>query len=568
MQADLPVVLLAYIHSSKKKRGLQELRSLQKTLSQSLPDKSITWQREGHEGAPWAKDCLFSTHSASSVTGLHLLVESGPEEAWWLNDYAGKKALLEWESLNLDGMSSLTWVWIDSEHAADPAEKILFAGSPIVLMGGSALASDWYRHLIEGFSIGEAWKKLTGDFPIHVIPSDPFDYWDWKERFQKADPTPSLFVLSSQESALNYRPMPEGVVESPEQAREVVVEPQVPVVLSWEQIGQDRSIATARREELEYRHPTTFHEVEQVTVLTVSQGFEPEWEIPEARVIEITSRHDFRFQPRRRIIATVMSACLCLGLLLAGFWEMGWQLSEEQRDRMTYFSTFSDSARFKIILLPFHRENGCSPLDVWDEMAVRDHLALRPESEVLGLEVTFITPASCPQRNEDARRLAEIYHGDLLVWGTLNSEDTTMLQLHYVLAEGSSPVSVQHLMQIHSLSEGYLGGSNETVVNQLLALGFLIHRQPRETLSLLDQNLKVPKVVDAWRELATVLCLEDLHQPEQALSRCETALNVHENHPALTYQHQRLRAILFPPSSRDIQTAIPPARLAEGFAKQ
>ena len=570
MQADRPVVLLAYVHSSKKKRGVQELRTLQTLLSDKASPDAISWQREGHD-AIWGVDCFSGRTVSSPIQGIHLSLHLDHTEHWWLNDYAGRKAQLDWDQIRLDEISGLRWVWIDGQHSTEASEKMLFSGSPVVLTGDESLATAWYKYLAEGYSISEAWHLAGDNLPVYVIPSDPFEYWAWREKRVNAESGPALLVLSSNESALEYCPVPDGVPLFAEVEVERVKEKQPrETICSWDVHNLARSIEVARREELEYRHPSEKGK-EVGTALAVTDGFEPEWDIPEERIIEITSREDVRFRPRKRVLATVMSACLCIGLLLVGVWQMGWKLSEDQIDRLAHFSTFSDSARFRVILLPFHPEQGCSPTNIWDEMAVRDHLISRPEATELGLEVTYITPGSCPDREEDARRLAEIYNADVLIWGETSGEKSNDLQLHYVLAEGASDLELRRLMGVHRLANGHLGGSTETVVDQVLAIGFFANAMPREALSYLDQNVSVPTPVAAWRELAIVLSLEDMHQPEEALTRCEEALDTFGNRADFAFHSQRLRDIVYPATSIDAAMkgkAVPAAQVEQELAKR
>lgn len=582
MEADHPVVLLAYAHSSKKKRGIQDLRSLESSLQAHFRPAQLSFLREGHHGAPWGSDVFESRSLDHQILGIHLVVEADETTSWWLNDYAGRKKKLDWDTATLDKHKHLSWVWIQGNDAPEPAEQLLFAGAPVVLMGPESLVDTWLEYLRIGYSIRDAWELLDGELPVHTIPSDPFEYWEWRENRNHDHLGPCLMVLSTNMEALYITPF-EGmeevaepkpqplVAETPQEVIPEIIPEVIPKVIpevlpeviaevipkpekkkaketvdSAEFYKRPRSVNTARREEIEYRHPG-FEESDPETGLALMDEDWKDWEVSQERIIEIINKQDIRFAPRRRILATAISSCLGVALLMVGIWQMGWKLSDDQMDRLSYFTTFTDSSEFRVLLLPFHREDGCEPNEIWDEMAVRDHLLSRPEADELGLEVTYITPGSCPERTEDARRLAEIYNADLLIWGDPTGDpDSPQLQLHYVLSPGASDISMGHLLQMHHLADGFLGGNSETVVDQILALGFAVHQQPREVLGYLDQATEVPTQVAAWQELAAVLSLEELHLPEEALSRCESALDTFSSHEALTFHAARLRTKLYP----------------------
>lgn len=553
MHAGCPAVFLAHAHATNKTKGTQALRSRHRELSEGR--EGFLWLREGHGAAPVAAEVFAGQGSAQEIRGIHLLGGGELSASWWMNDYAGKQRQIEGDALQLDRVKGLAWVWIEGVQSAEFCEKMLFGGANVVLCGQGRLAESWYDGLLEGLSLRQAWERLEAG-PVVPIPSDPFAYWNWREQRSEEAAGNAMFVFSHKMDLLDTKiylhtaPKPPRVAEPVNPRRREEEQ-----VASWVFHEGSRSLDQARREELEYRHP----QEAKFQALVLANGFEAEWGIPEERVAEITSREDFRFQPRRRILATVMSACLGVGLLMVGFWQMGWQLSRDQRDRLAYFSTFSDSAGFRVILLPFHRDEGCSPAEVWDEMAVRDFLMLSPEAGELDLEVTYLTPGSCPEREEDARRLAEIYHADLLVWGDASYTGDEQLQLHYVLAEGASDLQLQRLMERHRLADGYLGGSPEGVVAQILALGFFAHQRPREAMIQLNLTERVPGPVAAWRELAIVLSLEELHQPEMALERCQLALGTLGDQPALSFHARRLKDIVFPPSSAATTTEEKPA---------
>ncbi len=616
MEADHPVVLLAFAHSSKKKRGIQDLRNLESAFQGGFHSTQLNFLREGHQGSPWGSDVFASRSLDHQILGIHLVVETEEADSWWLNDYAGRKKKLDWDTASLDKHQHLSWVWIQGNDSPEPAEQLLFAGAPVVLLGPEELAQQWLEYLRIGYSIRDAWELLDGNFPVHTIPSDPFEYWEWRENRNHDHLGPSLMVLSTNTEALYVAPFegleeieeeteeeigeeleadiepvievqetyiePEPQEEAPEIIPEVIPEvvyeveaeviPKIEKTKTKEAVNSSefyhlpRSVNTARREELEYRHPG-FEESEPELGLAIMDESWENFEVSEERIIEIIHKQDFRFAPRRRILATAISSCLGVALLMVGIWQMGWKLSNEQMDRLSYFTTFTDSSEFRVLLLPFHREDGCEPTEIWDEMAVRDHLLSRPEAQELGLEVTYITPGSCPEITEDARRLAEIYNADLLVWGDPTGDPSSpQLQLHYVLSPGASDIPMEHLLQLHHLSDGFLGGNSETVVDQILALGFAVHQQPREALGYLDQETEVPSQVAAWQELAAVLSLEELHLPEEALSRCESALDTFGNHESLAFHAERLRTILYPANSEETATPGAEVSFSDGLA--
>lgn len=63
-----------------------------------------------------------------------------------------------------------------------------------------------------------------------------------------------------------------------------------------------------------------------------------------------------------------------------------------------------------------------------------------------------------------------------------------------------------------------------------------------------------------------VLSLEELHLPEEALSRCESELDIFGNHESLTFHAERLRTILYPDNSEETATPGAAVSFSDGLA--
>ena len=84
-----------------------------------------------------------------------------------------------------------------------------------------------------------------------------------------------------------------------------------------------------------------------------------------------------------------------------------------------------------------------------------------------------------------------------------------------------------------------------------------------------DRRIVTRLAGNAFRDnCVVVLSLEGLHQPEQALKRCETALDTFINHESLAFHADRLRSILYPENSTGATPTAGMAPMSPGIASR
>ena len=140
------------------------------------------------------------------------------KQNYFFNSNAGKRKAPEWDNLFLDHLNDLRLLYFDGGANTDLVEKLLFAGAPVVIgiqsnesqETAEAFRKVFYQELLHGKTVLKAFeeaRKLDPDlFIIRKIASDPYEYWENKE---KEDPDApflwGLYYLSANEAALNWR---------------------------------------------------------------------------------------------------------------------------------------------------------------------------------------------------------------------------------------------------------------------------------------------------------------------------------------------------------------------------
>ncbi|MEM7654966.1 MAG: hypothetical protein AAF399_02460, partial [Bacteroidota bacterium] len=217
-------IYLAYASTAKKKKGSKELKDLEKRLNQSiLPAQHSLQQlllaREGVQGQPLGHELLGAALTNEQISILHLISEPADLEGIYLNSVGGKRQALNWDEIELSGLSDLSLVILDGGGSLDWAERLLFGGAPAVMalryQQGESKAEvaqhfiqQFYQQLAHGHSIEEAYQAAILPealfVPQHtVIPSDPYDYWDFREALEGKSQFPwGLYLLPNQESSL------------------------------------------------------------------------------------------------------------------------------------------------------------------------------------------------------------------------------------------------------------------------------------------------------------------------------------------------------------------------------
>ncbi|MCB0844168.1 MAG: tetratricopeptide repeat protein [Bacteroidetes bacterium] len=244
-----PVIYLAFANPSKKNKGVKVLKELLDTFI-SFTEKYETTegepvavvQREGKEVRVNGFDVLAEEATFPQLTVFHIISEKteGGSELFF-NSHGGKRKAPDWGNLFLDHLKDLRLVFFDGAATADLVEKLLFAGAPVVIgiqTDGNEEAAEsfrqyFYHELLQGKSVLEAFESsrelVEETFILRKIASDPYEYWEAKEKEDKNAPFSwGLYYLSANEDALSWRLIsPEEVAMVEESEPEIEVEAEV-----------------------------------------------------------------------------------------------------------------------------------------------------------------------------------------------------------------------------------------------------------------------------------------------------------------------------------------------------
>ena len=299
-----PVLYLAFANSSRKKKGSKELKALQQELTSLLDSltqdgKHLLIDREGIEGSPYGYHLLTETIEREAIEILYIASEPTDLDHLYFNATGGSRKTIDWDQMSLEQLPNLKLVIVDGGGSLELVERFLFAGAPMVVAsqyeGSSpdqAQASDFHKQVLLRLGSGrnlqesiEAVGKLVSkDIQPTLIPSDPYEYWDFKEAYEeKGEFVWGSYVHSGNAELLNqpiFLPTPEAV--PPAEAKEEVppVEESVPVV---------EAVPPSPKEEV---------------MLEVANTPEPKPEAPEQESIRILSQ-SFGNEPSTRYLQDI-----------------------------------------------------------------------------------------------------------------------------------------------------------------------------------------------------------------------------------------------------------------------
>lgn len=277
-----PVIYLAFAHESKKNKGIKVLKSLHENLADTFDrfvtqscDPVLDLQREGKDGLPYAFEVLSAELQYPRLSVIHIASEPSGEAPLHFNALAGKRKELDLDNLFLDHLKDLKLIIVDGGATSEIVEKLLFAGAPAVIglnyIGENPSAvsfiQKFYHRLIQGNPLQTAFECAAEaeqeKFYIRVIASDPYEYWEAKEKEDPHAPFSwGLYYLSANSAALAWQIVdPSEVIENiPE---DVDITPYIEEVqdLVEPEIAQDIEPDIELVEEL----PLEAEEVERVT---------------------------------------------------------------------------------------------------------------------------------------------------------------------------------------------------------------------------------------------------------------------------------------------------------------
>ncbi|MEM7371557.1 MAG: tetratricopeptide repeat protein [Bacteroidota bacterium] len=248
-QTSSPVLYLAYANSSRKKKGSNELKALEKELTTCLQSLSrdgnhIQIVKEGINQAPNGYELLVESFSYTDIQMIHLVSEPSELDGMFLNSIGGKKKTPNWDEVSLEHLPDLRVVFIDGGGSLELVEKFLFAGVPIVIasqytesspLKDQALKFREYLMLSLGMgnSIENAFRDISEGIEVELdmmhIPGDPYAYWDFKEAYEEKQ----TFVWGAYAHAANASLLQEPIFDAPTLQPPVeVVETSAPVPVS------------------------------------------------------------------------------------------------------------------------------------------------------------------------------------------------------------------------------------------------------------------------------------------------------------------------------------------------
>lgn len=224
-------VYLAFANHNKKKKGVQHLKSLYDSLAPILQiceqDTNVNLLREDKEGAPFAYELLQGGFPLPGLTLIHLEADSPADGEWFLNAAGGKRLGVDWDILFLDHLKDLKLIYVDKGASLDVVEKLLFAGAPAVIgtrfedqdRESEIFRSKFYAELAAGKSLGVSFEAASSlierECILKKIPSDPYEYWESKEKETDTVFKWGLYCHSNNEAILDWSMIdPEKVASS------------------------------------------------------------------------------------------------------------------------------------------------------------------------------------------------------------------------------------------------------------------------------------------------------------------------------------------------------------------
>lgn len=303
-----PVVYLAFAHESKKTKGTKTLKLLEDSIAE-ISDRFVTRScdsiidihREGTNGQPYGFEVLSEELRYPFLNILHIASEASDSNKLNFNALGSKRKEVDLDNLFLDHLNELKIVLIDGGATMDLVEKFLFAGAPVVIgmsyTGDSSSAEKFkaafYESVLKGLSLKEGFENSrTDEWMVREIASDPYEYWEAKEKEDPGAPFSwGMYYLSANTDALEWNLIdPAEVLDNREEEVQVEAEVQVEdeVVVEVEvQAEADDLVEEPVEEDVEVKD-----EVEEVVEIGAGWQSAPEVKVEEQVEAEVRAEAD------------------------------------------------------------------------------------------------------------------------------------------------------------------------------------------------------------------------------------------------------------------------------------
>ncbi|MCI4666876.1 MAG: tetratricopeptide repeat protein [Bacteroidia bacterium] len=497
---------LACLSSSVKKRSTRQLKAVQDGFDRLVQQYSPTTliHREGAKDVPFAWDAISGDLVYQQVQLVYFYSDSDVGEELFLSQKIAKRHKLDFEEFNWKAFPDLKIIILDGNYSLDVAEQFLFSGAPAVLLlprnnNPEAFRKSLFAKLLKGERLNRALESSCSEtgikMPLYTLPSDPYDYWAWKENQQKAvEGDGCLINLTGGEHILAWAWTPFSfyqneaeesdwiVQEEPEvEVYEAPVEEEEPMLWfeetskfsTWEEGHLISSYSEVREREFTHIaaktgdiHPKPNTSVKEETdrqTYALPPRNEPSRMydlVPVATMEEVKKREEGREyqeeysyynqgqgqrqeddEPQAGSTNSLLSwpvlTWVGLTIALVTLSSIAYVMPGRQTPRLSDFkflSNFSTSAeQYNVLLLPFRPESAEGGSS-WAEETVRDWVNTLPESQELGINVIYAGGSQLPGTAEEAKRIGEIYNANLVIWGDYGSysTDTSIHKLKYV----------------------------------------------------------------------------------------------------------------------------------------
>lgn len=302
-------VYLAFANHNKKKKGVQHLKSLYDSLAPILQlsekDQSISLIREDQDGIPFAHELLQEGLPLPGLTLVHLEAESLQSDEWLLNAAGGKRLPIDWDSLFLDHLEDLKLIYLDKGASLDAIEKLLFAGAPAVIgthfefqdREADLFRSRFYAELSTGKTLQAAYEQaanaISRPCEMKKIPSDPYEYWESKEKNQDTTFHWGLYYLSANETILDWKMLSAG----PARLDAPIIPPPPPIEKPTVSLNNDLDILSSA-------DPVSLQEEEEMELDLLAASLEKK----EAEKIELEPVYELPKEEEKILIKTEETA--------------------------------------------------------------------------------------------------------------------------------------------------------------------------------------------------------------------------------------------------------------------
>lgn len=491
---------LASLSASSRKRANRQLKAVHGQISTLRHEEEVnfSFHCEGQKNVPAAWNAFTEDLVYFGVQVAYLLADVPIARELPMFNAQGKRKVLDFQNFSWDAFPDLKLLILEGPSSFDAASRFLFAGAPAVIMLPEHESKDNFRHhlvqsMMEGKTVRESIQSASQvvklQIPYIVIPSDPIEFWEWRENRLRHDLTQGCMLSFSYEERMqNWQwttdTFIEPVVEE-EKVEEEIVEEETPwydeqlEFASWELKHEQQDFRQARQRE--YFHtaamngikldnpfhtidPVVIEEpepVEEYVVFPEDKGNEGQESTPTllSDIPLFTDGADFHghqeythhraergehkadqepggASPGRNMSIPLMtwaSLALCIFALGATAYIMPGRQTPSLKD-LAMLRSFKSTENYNVLLLPFHPENLDSLEPSTSERELRDWVNSMRESEKMGVHVMYVNPGEYPSSSEEAKRIGSIYDANLVIWGNPHSRNSASGKhyLHYV----------------------------------------------------------------------------------------------------------------------------------------